>query len=450
VALSRGKRYAKAYKLNVFEEIDAIHSEIVADCMFDVFSNERFVNTLVKENKTLAQKICDFIKELLSEIRNMMKNYHNSPEMEALRDMKALLDNINNIFVYELEIASKNAQKAKNAELQSTAENREQKNNTTEDGGVKYSIKKTKNMDYAQQIELVENEKLNGSNAIYIGEAPASLIQVGFSNYPFAMNQSDYRKSRRTTTKNKNYSKHGVKRKFFEQLPQKINDAIMFIDNGEKVTVITDSLMLDSKGQPSYIIAGIMKNQKMDDDFVNQIKSVYPLDDFANIIRKNAENGKLVIINKNKANDLLAPIGIQPSQRSRIINLAKSSLSQVSDNVNENQQNNAEIKKSLKLSPDAKKVLEENPELKSAFLYLQSQFKLVKDYVPSEEQLTDYAKQLKKSNASTKDVYEIKNELRNIYSILHSMTDSRDLEYATCRLNIISIDKNILCVKIIL
>ncbi len=108
----------------------------------------------------------------------------------------------------------------------------------------------------------------------------------------------------------------------------------------------------------------------------------------------------------------------------------------------------SEIKKSLKLSPDAKKVLEENPELKSAFLYLQSQFKLVKDYVPGEEQLMNYAKQLKKSNASTKDVYEIKNDLRNIYSILHSMTDSRGLEYATCRLNIISIDKNILCVKI--
>lgn len=212
----------------------------------------------------------------------------------------------------------------------------------------------------------------------------------------------------------------------------------MFIDNGEKVTVITASLMLDSKGQPSYIIAGVMKNQKMDDDFVNQIKSAYPLDDFMNQIGKAAEDGKLVIINKNKANDLLAPIGIQPSQRSRIINLAKSSLSQVFDNVNGNQQNNngnqqnnAEIKKSLKLSPDAKKVLEENPELKSAFLYLQSQFKLVKDYVPSEEQLMDYAKQLKKSNVSTKDVYELKNDLRNIYTILHSMTDSRGLEYAT-------------------
>ena len=368
----------------------------------------------------------------------MLNNFHNSSRLEALREYKVLVEQINDYFSYYLGVASENAEKVKNAELQSTAENREQKNNTTENSGVKYSIKKTKNMDYAQQIELVENEKLNGSNAIYVGEAPVSLVQAGFSDYPFAMNQSDYRKSRRTTTKNKNYSKHGVKRKFFEQLPQKINDAVMFIDNGEKVTVITDSLMLDSKGQPSYIIAGVMKNQKMDDVVVNQIKSVYPLDDFANMIQKNAENGQLVIINKNKADDLLAPIGIQPSQRSRIINLARDSLSQVSDNVNENQQNNngnqqnnAETKKSLKLSADAKKVLEENPELKSAFLYLQSQFKLVKDYVPSEEQLMNYAKQLKKQTSTTIDVYELKNDLRDIYTVLQSMTDSRGLEYAS-------------------
>lgn len=76
-------------------------------------------------------------------------------------------------------------------------------------------------------------------------------------------------------------------------------------------------------------------------------------------------------------------------------------------------------------------MLEENPELKSAFLYLQSQFKLVKDYVPSEEQLMSYAKQLKKQTSTTIDVYELKNDLRDIYTVLQSMTDSRGLEYAS-------------------
>ena len=72
----------------------------------------------------------------------------------------------------------------------------------------------------------------------------------------------------------------------------------------------------------------------MDSDTVNQAKSVYPLDDFATIIQKSAENGTLVITNKNKADEMLAPIGIQPSQRSRIISLAKDVLSQNEPIVN--------------------------------------------------------------------------------------------------------------------
>ena len=81
----------------------------------------------------------------------------------------------------------------------------------------------------------------------------------------------------------------------------------------------------------SYIVSGVWKNQPMDYATVNIVKSVYPLDDFVKQITKSADNGTLVIINKNKANDLLAPIGIQPSQRSKIINLAKDSISQNSE-----------------------------------------------------------------------------------------------------------------------
>ncbi len=116
----------------------------------------------------------------------------------------------------------------------------------------------------------------------------------------------------------------------------------------------------------------------------------------------------------------------------------KAIKSQNYSNVNENKEKsektdveNEKSVKSLKLSADVKKVLEENPELKSAFLYLQSQFKFVKDYVPSEEQLMNYAKQLKKQTSTTIDVYELKNDLRDIYTVLQSMTDSRGLEYAS-------------------
>ena len=83
-----------------------------------------------------------------------------------------------------------------------TEENvKEIKNTASEDGGVKYSIKQTKNMDYHEQLNLVESNLLNGSNSIYIGEVSDNLLKAGLSANPFAMNQSDYRKSRRKSSK---------------------------------------------------------------------------------------------------------------------------------------------------------------------------------------------------------------------------------------------------------
>ena len=433
------ERYAKAYKLNVVEEIDAIHSEIVADCMFDVFSNERFVNSLVKENKTLAQKICDFIKELLSEIRNMMKNYHNSPEMEALRDMKALLDNINNIFVYELEIASKNAQKAKNAELQSTAENSEQKNNTTDDGGVKYSLKQysehqIENWKNSNKIIVYENDEQlqefikdsqNGvgiSRKMYFGYISNELADeiknvtgIDVSNYNCTLRASEVRKILKNHGQEiteKTRGQRAITPDDFELIPK-------VIQNPDNIS-LSDKLF---EGKPVIVFSKIIDGKIVVSAYVS---------------RKHLDLTVQTMYSGIKKGNLATAAGEQAPANTPEANAGTVSTNIISDKVEKiniksekTTVENEKSVKSLKLSPDAKKVLEENPELKSAFLYLQSQFKLVKDYVPGEEQLMNYAKQLKKSNVSTKDVYELKNDLRNIYTILHSMTDSRGLEYAT-------------------
>ncbi len=416
--------------------------------MFDVFSNERFVNSLVKENKTLAQKICEFIKELLSEIRNMMKNYHNSPEMEALRDMKALLDDINNIFVDELENASKNAQKAKNAELQSTAENREQKNNTTEDG-VKYSLKNIDLENIQKKYEITNlkdyiqvQKKVIGklTETGFLNQNGTKLITNKATGIDIFINKSGIKE---TFGKGKRYEFQSRENKILKLATVEFLDEV--IENAVVYGKSENYHNKDSKVEYLYLKYDVVINGRLytiaADVRMSPDKNKFWLHRVYDATKENQQS-----FGEAKNNTLNHPY----------LTIADKAIkSQNYSNVNENQEKsektdieNEKSVKSLKLSPDAKKVLEENPELKSAFLYLQSQFKLVKDYIPSEEQLMNYAKQLKKSSASTKDVYEIKNDLRNIYSILHSMTDSRGLEYATCRLNIISIDKNILCAKI--
>lgn len=426
------KRYANSYGLDetTDEGLALIHSEMAADSMFDVFSNEKSIKDIVTENRTLAQKIKDFLTDLISELRGMINHFHASEEMNALRNQTKALEDINASFISALSSATETMQKTlqneqkNNASRTKTTENAK---NSTQHNGVRYSIKKTSKMPYANQIEQIENQQLNGSNSLYIGIPSAQLQSAGFSNNPFAMNQTDYRKSRRRKSKNENYSKHAVKRKFFEELPRRINGAVMFIDNGDKVTVITDGLMADKKGVPSYIIAGVLKNQPMDDGFVNQVKSVYPLDDFIEQISKAAEAGKLVIINKNKANDLLAPIGIQSSERSRIINLAKDSISQ---NPEKSSETDTKNRRSIKLTQKAQQVLDENPELKNAFQNLQNELGLTKGFVPEGKTIHKYAAQLKKDNPCSMNVSEIESDLREIYSVLSSMSGSEGYEYA--------------------
>ncbi len=91
--------------------------------------------------------------------------------------------------------------------------------------------------------------------------------------------------------------------------------------------------MKDTKGNKSFVVVGLWQNQEMESDKVNLVKSVYPLDDISQRIINNAEKNKLIVINKNKAKNMLATIGIQPSEVSRILNLSNNSLSQGNEDV---------------------------------------------------------------------------------------------------------------------
>ena len=76
------------------------------------------------------------------------------------------------------------------------------------------------------------------------------------------MNQKDYRKSRRISAKNKHYSSHSVPIEFFKVLPQKLNSAAILIDNGIKITAITDFEMNDTKGNKSFVVSAYGKIKK--------------------------------------------------------------------------------------------------------------------------------------------------------------------------------------------
>lgn len=298
--------------------------EVIANNCETMLKNSKIFEDIAQGNPTLAQKIKDKLKNFIARLKQLLnKTNALTHEGKLLEECVTEFENIQKLWDKAVTDGIKTA----------NATHAEQKNNTADNSDVKYSIRKTQNMSFSNQLELIENNKLNGSNSLYIGIPSADLIKVGFSKNPFAMNQKDYRKSRRDSAKNKHYSSHSVPLKFFKALPQKLNSVPMLIDNGIKITAITDFEMKDTKGNKSFVVVGLWQNQEMESDKVNLVKSVYPLDDISQRIINNAEQNKLIVINKNKAKNMLATIGIQPSEVSRILNLSNNSLSQGNEDV---------------------------------------------------------------------------------------------------------------------
>lgn len=322
------------------EALELAREEVVADAMEDVLTDGEVIGDLVTHDESLWEKVKAWIIRAIGKIRAAYKGL--KPESNAGRAMAEFMHEEGAISELERIFSEgvKDAGARKRAAETLTSMNSE---NVQVSGEKKHSIKKTSQIPYSRQLRDIEDGVMNGSNSLYIGKI-ANLQKVGFSDAPFAMNQGDYRKSRRQTAHNKNYSSHAVEYAFFEKMPGYLADAPMFICKGDKITIITDYPATDTKGKPSFEIAGVWQNQKMEDDTVNQVKSVYPLDEIANKIQTAADEGRLVITNKSKAEEMLASIGIQTSKQSNILSLARDSITQTSPVVN------TEDKKSLKFS----------------------------------------------------------------------------------------------------
>lgn len=320
------EKYGKSYAQ------DKRVSELVGDSMFDVFMDEKFIRKFTNKYNSLAGKIISRLGEIVSNMRNTLKVLASNgkhEEISALSGDVEKLGKIREMLIEGAKKAGENFEARRQAENKKTAEAAE----NSED----YSIKYTRNIEYTKQIDSIVENKLNRHDALCLGKLSVdSKSGIDSANY-FVMNQSDYRKATRRKKEGSSISAHEVPTKVMRRLPSLISDAVMFIQRGDKeVTVITNKPALDEKGKPTFYVAGIAKNENMDGETVNIVKSVYPLADLVNKLTHAAENGTLIATNKSKANNMMSKVGIQFSEGTRIISLAKDSIAQSDSNVNNN------------------------------------------------------------------------------------------------------------------
>lgn len=320
------EKYGKSYAQ------DKRVSELVGDSMFDVFMNEKFIRKFTNKYNSLAGKIISRLGEIVSNMRNTLKVLASNGKHEEISALSGDVEKLGKIREMLIEGAKKAGE---NFEARQQAENK--KTAETAENSEDYSIKYTRDIEYTKQIDSIVENRLNRHDALCLGKLNVdSRSGIDSTNY-FVMNQSDYRKATRRKKEGSSISAHEVPTKVMRQLPSLISDAVMFIQRGDKeVTVITNKPALDEKGKPTFYVAGIAKDGNMDGETVNIVKSVYPLADLVNKLTHAAENGTLIATNKSKANNMMSKVGIQFSEGTRIISLAKDSIAQSDSNVNNN------------------------------------------------------------------------------------------------------------------
>ena len=254
---------------------------------------------------------------------------------------------------------------------------------------VRYSVENS----FDEQVDNALNGKTNKRNALFVSETSDVLLSVGMKQLPMLYTQSHLKNAIKPKNKN-NIQAHGLTVEQIKYMPQIIKHPAIIMDSlssNEDIVLISDKL--DNDGAP--IILAVHPNGNGVYELITQpsnfIKSYYGKDnDFKgyiqraisndkilyidknksqslyqqiglqlpngfnklgfdkiihlsnNIVNNNsmqknensAEQNKLIVINKNKAKNMLTTIGIQPSEVSRILNLSNNSLSQGNEDVN--------------------------------------------------------------------------------------------------------------------
>lgn len=101
------ERYAKAYGFDTDTQMNLVEEEMVADNALAVFSDEKALNTLAKDNRTLLQKVHDFFKQFAEKLKEIKQKLSKSSVVysevnhdidfleQSAEKIRTMLDSIN-------------------------------------------------------------------------------------------------------------------------------------------------------------------------------------------------------------------------------------------------------------------------------------------------------------------------------------------------------------------
>ena len=302
------ERYAKAYGFNTDTQMNLVEEEMVADNALAVFSDEKALNTLAKDNRTLLQKVHDFFKQFAEKLKEVK---------QKLSKSSVVYSEVN----HDIDFLEQSAKKIR-AMLDSVKET------TSKQSDIKFSINTTKNMQWEDQV----NSYLNNDGVVNRGDTlvvnkttPDFLIQNGITDLPLAMPLSVLNKAR----KNKDAS-HSLSTKDLLSLADDIKNADVVIDDTNRNSLV----FVKIKNDELKIVAAFNKNVNFDNDYVHKATSVHFRQDVKPMLEKLNASSTVYFKSKNEFDLLSRRNGIIPSAYNSKIKFIDESISKSDDNVN--------------------------------------------------------------------------------------------------------------------
>ena len=242
-------------------------------CAGEDLAGQQFCQELAQEN---MEQLLDMLKQFIADIKAALKGtdpVENAPYVDIRENIGGsmqYLEEIRQMYDKLAAGAVQNYQAAMEAETQK---------NTTQEGSVSHSIKRTRRMTLQQQLSAYYSKDFMRSDSFYFGDTSANLTRSGLESHPLAMMQDDFKKSTRT--------KHNIPRRVLKKLHSAISHPVFSFTAGKQVAIMTTEI--DGDGKP--VVVAIHGGHNMDRKPVNVIKSIYGVDSVAQWIGQQIDGG---------------------------------------------------------------------------------------------------------------------------------------------------------------
>lgn len=167
---------------------------------------------------------------------------------------------------------------------------------------------KKENIEFAEKLSSLLNND-DPYSAITIGKTPYSLIAVGAnSDLDLLIRPDTIRKCMREATADEHG--HLLTEEMLQALPDELRNPILILKGSHEGSVVAVTELKDNENKE--VIVSVEFNSGQDFGVVNRITSAYGKDNFQKYLNREIyEKSNLIAVNKNKANEMLRPFGLQ-------------------------------------------------------------------------------------------------------------------------------------------